>query len=374
MTQIQKIVVSGGGTGGHIYPALTIVKRLKELNPELECLYIGTDKGLELKIVPQSGIDFESIEIQGLERRLSFNNLRSIWLMLTSSFAAWRKLRSFQPEIVIGTGGYVCAPVLLASSLLKIPSLIHEQNSVAGVTNKFLSRFVDKIAICFEQVKDDFHSYEDKLVLTGNPRGQEVLSSLSDEPVLSKAFGLDDQKATVLIFGGSRGAPAINQAAIQSITNWLQVDYQVIIATGQAHFDDLVGELEAMELNKTNLRVVPYIDNMPEVFNAIDLVVCRSGATTLTELTALGLPSVLIPSPYVTNNHQYYNARSLVDQGAALLIEEKDLTALKLFQTVDQLINDKDQLESMRMKAKSLGIPDATDRIISTLEQLIEDK
>lgn len=369
--KINRVILSGGGTGGHIYPALALYRRLKELNPELEVLYVGTDKGLESTIVPKEGIDFKSIEIQGIKRSLSLENVKAMWLMMTSTQKAKKIVREFQPDIVIGTGGYVCAPVLLAAAQEKIPTIIHEQNSVAGITNKFLARFVDKIAISFPEVEKDFSRFSNKVTLTGNPRGQEVVQTSVQREILAEQFDLNKDLPTLLVFGGSRGAPGINKAALEAARNWLNKDYQVIIATGAGHFEELEKSGQLDNLKESNIRVVPYINNMPAVFQAIDLVMCRSGATTLTELTALGLPSVLIPSPYVTNNHQEHNALALVHQQAAKMIKEKDLTGDNLFEITDKLISTPVELQNMSKNSELLGITDAADRLIQMMNDLI---
>lgn len=372
MKSIKRVIVSGGGTGGHIYPAISIYKAIKEKNPNVEVLYIGTNKGLEAEIVPKAGIPFKAIEIQGLKRSLSLDNVKALYLMVISSIKAWQIVRDFKPDVVIGTGGYACAPVLLGASLAKIPTFIHEQNSVAGVTNKFLARFVNKIGICFEDVRKDFGKYATKCVFTGNPRAQEILEVTPDPMILESQFNLEPTKPTVLIFGGSRGAPAINKAAIEAVESFVNSNYQVIIATGTAHYDALMAEV-GRDLNTTtnNVRIVPYIENMPKVFQAIDLVVCRSGATTLTELTTLGLPSILIPSPYVTNNHQEANARSLVDNNAAMMIRESEINGRLLHHIVDDLIDNPVKLLAMANSAKKLGTPHAKDDIMSVIEEII---
>ena len=370
MTQVNRIILSGGGTGGHIYPALSICKRLKELNPQLECLYIGTQRGLESTLVPGHGLDFASIQIQGIKRSLSLDNLKSLYLMLTSTSKAKKLIQEFKPEVVVGTGGYVCAPVVYAAAKLGIPTLIHEQNSVAGLTNKFLAAKVCRIATCFEAVHKDFSKHQDKIRLTGNPRAQEVAEIVKDPRLITRQFDLDSSLPTVLIFGGSRGAPAINKAALEAIPLWQEVDYQVIIATGKDHYQEISSSLNLEDLPQ-NIKILPYIDNMPQVFKAIDIVVCRSGATTLTELMALGKPSVLIPSPYVTNNHQEYNAKALVDKGAALMIKQSDLNGKELFDQLNDLLFNQDKLEDMSKQARKMAVIDATDQIINELNHLI---
>lgn len=370
MTVIQRIILSGGGTGGHIYPALSIYRRLKEMNPDLQCLYIGTERGLESRLVPQAGLDFKSIEIQGIKRSLSLSNLKSLWLMLTASHRAKKLIQDFKPDVIVGTGGYVCAPVVSAGASLGIPTLIHEQNSVAGLTNKFLARKVDRIATCFKAVHKDFAKYADKIRLTGNPRAQEVYQISANRQILAEQFDLNPQKATVLIFGGSRGAPAINQAAMGALSQWRDKDYQVIIATGQDHYQELSTQIDLSGLG-SNIRLLPYIDNMPQVFPAIDLVVCRSGATTLTEIMALSLASILIPSPYVTNNHQEANAQALVDQGAAIMIKQDALSSDGLVKQIDQLMQHPVRLKQMGQAARTMAVVDATDQIIQQLMEIV---
>lgn len=368
MKEIKRVVLSGGGTGGHIYPALALLKEMQLKYPNLECLYIGSAKGLESTIVTNAGLPFESVEIQGLKRSLSIENIKAVWLMLTSTYKAKQILKAYQPDVVIGTGGYVCAPVLRAATQLGIPTLIHEQNSVAGITNKYLGRYVDIIATCFEEVTKDFAKVAHKVRLTGNPRGQEVVQTPVVANYLEEQYGFCSDKPTVLVFGGSRGAPAINQAALAAIPAFANAAYQVIIATGQAHYETLQSELQDLP---NNVKVVPYIENMPTLLRAIQLVVCRSGATTLTELTALGLPSILIPSPYVTANHQEHNALALVNRHAACMIRESELDSAILVEKINELLLSPTILAEMATSARTLGITDASTRIIEAIETII---
>ena len=223
----MRVVVSGGGTGGHIYPALAFMRYL-EKQEDVEYLYIGTKRGLESKIVPQAGYAFESIKIEGLKRSLSLENLKTAYYMVTSVIKARKILKEFKPDVVIGTGGYVCAPVLFAASLLKIPTIIHEQNSVAGITNKFLAKWVNKIAICFEDVKKDFASYSDKVVLTGNPRGQEVVE-IKKNPDYLASIGVQTDLPIVVIFGGSRGSERMNEVFVEALEGFADKNYHVIM-------------------------------------------------------------------------------------------------------------------------------------------------
>lgn len=365
----MRVVVSGGGTGGHIYPALAFMRYL-EKQEDVEYLYIGTKRGLESKIVPQAGYAFESIKIEGLKRSLSLENLKTAYYMVTSVIKARKILKEFKPDVVIGTGGYVCAPVLFAASLLKIPTIIHEQNSVAGVTNKFLAKWVNKIAICFDDVKKDFASYSDKVVLTGNPRGQEVVE-IKKNPEYLDSIGVQTDLPIVVIFGGSRGSERMNEVFVEALEGFADKNYHVIMVTGEVHYDKINNQITNSEKSLPNVSVFPYIKDMPQLFQSVDLVVCRSGATTLTELTALGLASILIPSPYVTNNHQEANARSLVDQGAASMILEKELNAQTMLAEIDHILLDSHKKEAMATCAKKMGITDASSRLTSMIHEML---
>lgn len=353
-----KILVSGGGTGGHIYPALAFINEVKKHNPEAEFLYIGTEKGLESKIVTRENIPFQSIDISGFRRKLSFENIKTIKRFISGTKKSKRIIKSFKPDIVIGTGGYVCGPVVYAASKLNIPTIIHEQNSVPGLTNKFLSRYVDKIAICFEDAKEYFP--KKKVVLTGNPRASEVLSQSMENG--KESLGLNPEKKVVLIVGGSRGAKPINDAFLQVLKDAEQRDYQFLYVTGDAHYDAVHHEFQKQG-SPSNVYLKPFIHNMPEVLFDMDLIVARAGATTLAEITALGLPSILIPSPYVTNNHQEKNARALEKNGAAVVCLEKDMTGNVMIKEIDDILLSPSKLDRMKHASKSLGIPDAAMRL-----------
>lgn len=364
----MRIIFSGGGTGGHIYPSLALIREIQRQYPDSEILYIGTTRGLESRIVPKAGIPFAAVEIQGLRRSLSLANLKTMWLFWSSIQRARTLIRDFQPDVVIGTGGYVCAPVLFAAAKLKIPTIIHEQNSIAGLTNKFLARYVDKIAISFAAVKKDFQKYSAKVVYTGNPRAQEV-ATVKQKADLA-VYGLTNEQPTVLVFGGSRGAERINETIFALIDRLDQQPFQTLVVTGERYYDELTTSHPEW-LTHDQIKLIPYIDQMPEVLNTVDLVVARSGATTLTELTALGKPSILIPSPNVTHNHQQFNAETLAKEGAALMLLESELTAEHLFTAVNTLMTDQKTRQAMGERAKEMGVPDASGRMIAVIQSLI---
>lgn len=361
----MKLLVSGGGTGGHVYPAISLINYIKEVEPNSEFMYVGTENGLENKIVAKENLPFKSIEIQGFKRSLSLDNVRTIQKFIKSIKESKKILKEFKPDVVVGTGGYVCAPVVYAAHKLGIPTLIHEQNSVPGIANKFLSRYVDKVAVCFEEAKAYFP--EKKVSLTGNPRAQEV-ANLTNSNYLVEKYHLNPTKPTVLVFGGSRGAKTLLNAMIESVETLETKGYQTIFGTGNVYFDTIQKEIDITSFEK--VKIVPYIDNMTEVLANVDLVVSRAGATSIAEITGLGLPSILIPSPNVTNDHQTKNAMSLVNVGAAEILTDTNLTGKALVEAIDQLIGNQQKLTQMSMNSKKAGFQDATSRIYQLLKEI----
>ena len=334
----MRLVISGGGTGGHIYPALALIEALKAEGKLDDVLYVGTQRGLESRIVPATGLKFATLDLQGFKRSLSLSNVTTVKKFIGSLGQAKKLLRDFKPDIVVGTGGYVSGAILYAAARLHIPTVIHESNSVAGVTNKFLSHFVDRVAIVFPEVASSFPAK--KVVVTGNPRAQQVAGLKPNDRL--KDFGLDPHKQTLLIFGGSRGAPKINAAAVAALPIWAKADFQVLFATGRSHYDAI---------------------------NA-GLLISRAGATTLAEITALGIPAILIPSPNVTHHHQYLNAQSLTKKGAALTITEPELNQ-NFPQRVVTLMEDDAKRAAMAQASKRLGVPDASDQLIAVMTTLL---
>ncbi|ARK31092.1 undecaprenyldiphospho-muramoylpentapeptide beta-N-acetylglucosaminyltransferase [Halalkalibacter krulwichiae] len=365
----MRVVVSGGGTGGHIYPAISLIKEIKRKHKDAEILYIGTETGLEADIVPREGIPFKTIRISGFKRKISLENIKTVTRFITGTSRAKKLINQFKPDVVIGTGGYVCGPVVYAAAKLKVPTVIHEQNSVPGLTNKFLSKYVDRIAICFEEARPFFPNK--KVVFTGNPRASDTLNV---DPVSGRSsLGLDKNKKTVLIVGGSRGARPINDAFVSVINEWSEKSYQVIYVTGAVHYDAVMEKVNEAGLG-SNVIVKPFIHNMPDVLGAIDLIVARAGATTLAEVTALGLPSILIPSPYVTNNHQEKNAKALKDSGAAIVRKESEMNGQTLLDDIDFVLTNEENWRVMHEATKKLGVPNAADHLYQVLVEVSRKK
>lgn len=369
----MRVVLTGGGTGGHIYPALAIGHKVMEREPKSSLLYIGTSRGLESRIVPQKGIPFESIEITGFRRSLSWENVRTIvrfWKGVQRSKAL---LRKFKPDVVIGTGGYVCGPVVYAASRLGIPTIIHEQNVIPGLTNKFLSRYVDAAAVSFAESVGHFNRCPD-VVHAGNPCASAVVLAKKEQGFVS--LGLKPQTPFVLTVGGSIGAKAINNAVIEMIPMLVKLpDVHLVFVTGERFYDDTAKRIEKLPPSIADrVHIKPYINNMPEVLSAASLVISRAGASLLAEITALGNPSILIPSPNVTNNHQEANARSLADAGAAVMIVESQLTGDILFSHIASIMSESNLRGKMAEASRKLGMPQAASTIYEQITRLRKEK
>ncbi|NJP36445.1 undecaprenyldiphospho-muramoylpentapeptide beta-N-acetylglucosaminyltransferase [Alkalicoccus luteus] len=359
----MRIAVSGGGTGGHIYPALALIRHMQR-KEATDVLYIGTERGLESTLVPEAGIPFKSVHITGFKRSLSFENVKTVLRFVKAVRQSKAYLKAFKPDVVIGTGGYVCGPVVYAAAKLGIPTLIHEQNSVPGITNKFLARYADKVAVCFDEAVTRFP--ENKVVYTGNPRASEAVEA-EDNPSVLKEHGFNPDKPVFVIAGGSRGAAPINQAVLDAYSELAKKDYQILYVTGSVHYEAIQKKLPAYEAD--SIITVPYVENMPVLLRQVRGAVGRAGATSIAELTALGVPAVYIPSPYVTENHQFHNADAYVKKGAALMIEEKDLNAETLIAALDSL-QDTAFAADMSQKAKEAGMPQAAAMLADELNAL----
>jgi UDP-N-acetylglucosamine--N-acetylmuramyl-(pentapeptide) pyrophosphoryl-undecaprenol N-acetylglucosamine transferase len=364
----MRIVVSGGGTGGHIYPALAIA-RYAQTTMNAQVLYIGTTRGLERELVPRTGVDCRFIEVEGLRRKLSVRAFKTAWLAMTATFSARKELKAFRPDVVVGTGGYVVAPVILAAYSLGIPSAIMEMDAKAGLANRMVSRFADLVMLAMSAGASSF-PHAKHLVVTGNPRATEAVSGLKEHNGNIRGELKLNHLPIITIVSGSRGAKPINQA----VQDWLQKanlkDFQVVWITGEVHFEAIQSELQLTENQQTNVRLLSYYHDMPALLSISTLLISRAGATILSELTALGIPAILIPSPYVTHRHQDHNAQALVNEGAALLLPEEELHSDRLRQEVEAMIHNPFRLEMMKKSSKKLGRPDALNSIAAELIKL----
>jgi len=365
------VILTGGGTGGHVYPALAVARYIKKKEPRADILFVGTERGLESRIVSSAGFKLKTITVRGLPRKLSPELFKAFADLTRGGLEARTILKEFQPQAVLGTGGYVCGPVVLWSSLLGIPSLIHEQNVIPGVTNKILSRLVKKICVSFDASKKHFPASKEKVVVTGNPRASEVLGPSREDGI--KALRLNPNKKSVLIVSGSRGAEKINRCILEILLDFkARSDLQFIYITGQEYYEKASGTARKKgAIPAENIFLVPYFEEMPLALAAADLIISRAGATTLAEITARGIPAILVPSPNVTNNHQVLNARVLSDAGAAEIIMEDKLTGSFLKEKIFHLINNEKNLTEMSAKSKELGRPDSVDLIYRLLKEYI---
>lgn len=357
----MRVIISAGGTGGHIYPALAIINKIKEKEPNSEFLYIGTHNRMEKDIIPKYNIPFETIEIYGFNRKKMLKNFKVISCFYKSYQKCKKLIKSFNPDVVIGVGGYVTGPVIYAASKLGYPTFIHEQNSIPGKCNNFLSKYVTLIGTSFESTVDKFP--KGKTIFTGNPCSEDAIK----QPIMKKSdFGFNDSKKMVLIVMGSLGSSKINDYFINSLSLFKGKDYQILYVTGKTSYDSLKNIKVP-----SNVKLVPFIDNMTRIMKSTDIIVTRAGASTLSEIIALKLPSIIIPSPYVPDNHQYKNAINLVDKNAAIMIEEKDLKGDILVRTIDNLINDNNKLKEMKNNLIGFGIDNSANIIYTNLKKII---
>jgi UDP-N-acetylglucosamine--N-acetylmuramyl-(pentapeptide) pyrophosphoryl-undecaprenol N-acetylglucosamine transferase len=384
------ILFAGGGTGGHLYPALAIASRLRELHPDARILFVGTHR-LEAKKVPEAGFPISFITVRGLAGGRSFSGmLRKIYaaLLLVSGLPIWQSLsilRRFRPEVVVGTGGYVCGPVIFAARLLKIPSMSVEQNVRPGVTTRALARLVDIAALTCEESLSTYpmpHGFASvpgrpKLVVTGNPVRADLLRATREDGLA--VFDLSPERITLLVYGGSLGSPAINRIFLEALEtladeHWFRSSVQILHITGQARPGSEQVELgeRARNARRGGLRyqAFTYLDNIPLALAAADLVICRGGGTTIAELTVCGLPAIIIPWAGAANNEQYYNSRPLAAAGGAVIIQEDELTPGRLLSDLKPLLQNPPRLEEMAQAGRSLARPNATDDIIRLIEEL----
>lgn len=357
----MKVLLSGGGTGGHVYPAIAIANKIRDEHPDAEIMFVGTEKGIESEIVPKYGFELKTVTVQGFKRKIDFDNVKRVFKLFKGLEQSRKIVKKFKPDVVIGTGGYVSGPVLFNASMGKIPAIIHEQNSFPGITNKILSKTVTKVLTSFEDSHKRFpEAAEEKLVFTGNPVRKEIL--LSRKNIARKNLGISEEKKMVLCYGGSGGSRKINDAMRLVIKNMVNEDIAFIFATGKSYYEEFMESISNINL-KPYQKVVPYLEDMANALAASDLVIGSAGAISLAEITALGKPSIIIPKAYTAENHQEYNAKSIEKQGAGIAILEKNLTPESLNTAVFKLLGDRELLVDMANASKNVGRPEAIDLI-----------
>ena len=361
-----KVIISGGGTGGHIFPALAIAGALKKIAPETDILFVGAKGKMEMEKVPNSGYPIIGLWISGFQRGFSFSNLLFPIKLLVSMIKALFILLKFKPAIVIGTGGYASGPVLRAATWLNIPILIQEQNNFPGVTNRILGRKAACICTAFEGMETYFP--KDKILLTGNPIREDIFK---DKPIRQEAlhtYGLEDDKPVVFVVGGSQGARSINHAIAANITFFKENNIQLIWQTGKAYYQTALNEVE--NANYKGIKVYDFINSINMAFEAATVVISRAGAIAISELCRVGKPVILVPFPYAAGDHQTKNARALSEKNAAILIPDAEISK-ELTVKLESLLADKERQKALSESIKMMAIPHAADTIANKILSII---
>lgn len=359
----MKVIVSGGGTGGHIYPAIAMCQKLEEEIENLEILYVGLKDGPEKRIVKKYGYKFRAIEAMGLPRKISKRLFKSIFINLKGLKEAKKIIKQFKPDLVIGTGGYVCAPILYQASRRNIKTLIHESNSFPGITTRLLSNKVDLVCISFEEAKKHLKN-KNNVYVTGNPVRTSFNTSYKEEDL--ENLGIKKDRPVVFSFGGSNGSKFLNEAVSQ-MSDLMDGKFYLLHQTGPKNYDDFIKNTKE---NKY-IKAFSYIDNIDLFYAVSDLVIASSGAMSLSEISNLKKASILIPKAYTTENHQEYNARSYLEKGACSMILEKELNGKILYETILEIIEDKEKLKDMGEKASTLQNPNASDEIYGLIKKMM---
>ena len=372
----MKVVIAAAGTAGHINPGLAIAKKIQEEQKDAKIIFIGTTRGLENDLVPRAGYELRAIDAYGLSKEISIDNLKKIIKTLKGFGEAKRILREIKPDIVIGTGGYICGAVISAAHHMKIPTLLHESNAFPGKAVKLLAKKTDTILVSFEDAIGRI-KHARKIVYTGTPvkiKKQNYTAEKKNE-IIEKS-GLKNHMPIILVFGGSQGARRINQAIIDIIKDEKNKNYQMIWATGPKQYDVIKEELENYNININhvkNMKIVPYIYNMEEMMNVADLIVARSGAMTITEISNLGKTSILIPLPNVSHDHQLYNAKVLQKVGGAEIILDNELNGNNLNEKIEEIVLDKNKCKIMGEKAMKVSTVDAENKIYNQVIETIKN-
>lgn len=367
----MRVIITGGGTGGHINPALAIAQKIIDIDNNNEILYVGTKKGMESDLVPKHGYKFKTVCAKYFERKISFENVKTLFVSFKGVVQAGKIIKGFKPDLVIGTGGYVCGPVVLAAALKKIPTMIHEQNVYPGITNRLLSKVVNKIAISFEEASKYFKQ-KDKLVIVGNPVRKEF--SELNRVDCRKGFNLKSNDIFIYSFGGSGGQKSLND----SIIKYFDVikdkpNIKLLHVVGKRLHDDFYKIIDDKNIKiPKNVTIMDYMYDAPKAMIASDLIIGSAGAITIAEITKIGVPSILIPKRYTAENHQEYNARALEKKGASVVILEKNLSGDSLAQAIKLITDNKDKLKSMSKNSKKIGVLKAEDEIYRVIDNLVK--
>ena len=371
----MKVIIAAAGTGGHINPGLAIANKIKQEEKDSKIVFIGTTRGLENDLVPRAGYELKTIEAYGLSKQISIENFKKIYATLKSTSKARKIIKEFKPDIVIGVGGYICGPVVWAAHKEKIPVVLHESNAFPGKAIKMLASKAETVLVSFEEAQKRIKNAKN-IVYTGTPVKIEKRNyTVEQKNEILKQIELNNTMPIILIFGGSQGAQKINEAIVGIIENKLNKNYQIIWATGPKQYDIIKSELAKKDININNIKntkIVPYIYNMEEIMNVSDIIVARSGAMTITEISNLGKPSILIPLPNVSQNHQLYNAKVLEDIGAAKIILNNELNKDNLNGEIENIISDKNKMIEMGEKAFSKSVQNVQEKIYNEIKKIVK--
>jgi len=370
----MKVVIAAAGTAGHINPGIAIANKIKEEQKNSEIIFIGTTRGLENDLVPRADYKLKTIDAYGLSKKISIDNFKKLYKTYKGIGQAKKILQEFKPDIVIGTGGYICGAVITSAHKLGIPTILHESNAFPGKAVKMLTKKVDVILVSFKDAEERLKNAK-KVVCTGTPiKIKKKTYTIDERRKILQEVGLDDNKPVVLVYGGSQGAQKINEALLEIIENKLNQVYQVIWATGPKQYDVIKGELEDKNININmikNMKIMPYIYNMEEIMNVSNLIVARSGAMTITEISDLEKASILIPLPNVSNDHQMYNAKVLENIGAAKIIENDALNGKLLNSSINEITMNKDKYIEMGKNASKISVKDTQEKIYEQILELV---
>ena len=373
----MRVIIAAAGTGGHINPGLAIANKIKQEQKDSKIIFIGTTRGLENDLVPRSGYELKTIDAYGLSKKISLDNLKKMYKTFKGYGEAKKIIKKFKPDIVIGTGGYICGATITAAHNLGIPTLLHESNAFPGRAVKMLAKNTDTILISFKEAKERIKNAKN-IVYTGTPvKITKKNYDINEKMKIIKNAGLNGTKPIVLVFGGSQGAQKINEAIIGILKNNLNKNYQIMWATGPKQYDIIKQMLQHENININNIdntKIVPYIYNMEEIMNVSNLIVSRSGAMTITEISNLGKPSILVPLPNVSNNHQLYNAKVLEDIGAAKIILNDELNEKNLNSHIEGIVLDKNVELEMSKCALSVATYDVEDKIYREIDELVKER
>lgn len=373
----MRAIIAAAGTAGHINPGIAIANEIKRQEKDSKIIFIGTTRGLENDLVPRAGYELRTIEAYGLSKKLSIDNLKKMYKTLKGFGEAKKIIKEFQPDVVIGTGGYICGATISEAHKLGIPTLLHESNAFPGKAIKILARKTDTILVSFKDAIPRIKNAKN-VVFTGTPVKIKKINYTNEiKKNKIKELGLKEDKPIVLIFGGSQGAQKINEAIIEIIENNLNKNYQVIWATGPKQYDIIKEELDNKHKNINrieNMKIVPYIYNMEEIMNLVDLIVARSGAMTVTEISNLGKPSILVPLPNVSHDHQLYNAKALENRGAAKILLNDELTGKILNEQIEKIVLDEKEILHMGEKALSMATSNVEEKIYNEIKKICNRK